>query len=74
VGQGLGLRLYSALFDAIETADIHRLYAGISLPNEASVGFHLRMGFALIGIYREVGRKFGRFWDVGVYERPCPKL
>ena len=43
---------------------------GIAQPNEASVGLHEAMGFALVGTYRQVGRKFGRFWDVAIYERP----
>lgn len=69
VGRGLGRRLYGALFDALEAEDVHRAYGGISLPNGSSVRLHERMGFKRIGIYREVGRKFGRFWDVAVYER-----
>ena len=73
VGRGLGSRLYRTLFAAIETEDVHRAYGGISLPNDASVSLHARLGFALVGTYREVGRKFGRFWDVDFYERPCPK-
>jgi phosphinothricin acetyltransferase len=73
VGRGLGSRLYRTLFGALGTADVHRAYGGISLPNEASVSLHERLGFSVAGIYREVGRKFGRFWDVAVYERACPK-
>jgi phosphinothricin acetyltransferase len=68
-GRGIGRRLYAALFEALQGADIHRAYGGITLPNEASIGLHLAMGFRNIGIYREVGRKFGRFWDVALYER-----
>lgn len=72
-GRGIGSRLYQALFDAVAAMDVHRAYAGISLPNEASIRLHARMGFVHVGTYREVGRKFGRFWDVAIYERPCPK-
>jgi phosphinothricin acetyltransferase len=72
-GRGVGQRLYRRLFDAIEPADVHRAYGGISLPNDASVRLHMRMGFAYIGTCREVGRKFDRYWDVATYERACPK-
>jgi phosphinothricin acetyltransferase len=68
-GRGIGRRLYAALFEALQGEDIHRAYCGITLPNETSVGLHLAMGFRPIGTYREVGRKFGRFWDVALYER-----
>lgn len=69
-GQGLGRRLYATLFDALAGEDIHRVFGGITLPNEASVRLHLAFGFQQIGIYREVGRKFGRFWDVAAYLKP----
>lgn len=68
-GQGLGRRLYQTLFGALTKEDLHRAFGGITQPNEASVGLHLAMGFSLVGTYREVGRKFGRFWDVAWYGR-----
>ena len=73
-GQGLGKRLYARLFAALAGEDIHRLFGGITLPNAASVALHRAFGFEPIGIYGEVGRKFGRFWDVAAYLRPfAPK-
>jgi|SRR5437588_3064935 len=68
-GRGIGRRLYATLFDALEGEDIHRAYGGITQPNEASNRLHVAMGFHPIGTYGEVGRKFGRFWDVALYER-----
>jgi len=68
-GKGLGRRLYQTLFEAISGQDIHRCYGVIGLPNEASVGLHVAMGFRHIGTQTEVGRKFGRYWDVGWYEK-----
>ena len=67
-GQGLGRRLYETLFAALAGGP-HRAYAGITLPNDASVGIHRAFGFELIGTQREVGRKFGRYWDVAMYEK-----
>jgi phosphinothricin acetyltransferase len=69
---GVGTALYAALFDALAKEDVHRAYAGIALPNPASVALHLRFGFREIGTYREVGRKFGRYWDVQWFERELP--
>ncbi|MBS0274277.1 MAG: N-acetyltransferase [Proteobacteria bacterium] len=65
--QGLGGRLYTRLFDALEGEDIHRAYAGVTLPNEASVRIHERFGFRRVGTYAQVGRKFGQYWDVGLF-------
>ncbi|MCX4233763.1 GNAT family N-acetyltransferase [Streptomyces ortus] len=68
-GRGIGTRLYEALFDALAGEDLHRAYAGIAQPNEASVRLHERFGFRYLGTYREAGRKFGRYWDVARYEK-----
>jgi phosphinothricin acetyltransferase len=69
-GRGLGARLYATLFEAIEGEDVHRALAGITMPNPASVALHRRFGFESTGVLREVGRKFGRYWDVEWFERP----
>jgi phosphinothricin acetyltransferase len=69
IGRGLGRALYQALFDAIKDEDIRMLVAGITLPNDASVKLHERFGFRETGRFHAVGRKFGKYWDVGWYER-----
>ncbi|MCX3058453.1 GNAT family N-acetyltransferase [Streptomyces beihaiensis] len=69
VGRGIGTLLYEALFDALADQDLHRAYAGIAQPNDASARLHTRFGFRHVGTYREVGRKFGRYWDVAWYEK-----
>jgi len=68
-GRGIGTLLYKALFEALAEEDLHRAYAGIAQPNEASVRLHERFDFRYVGTYREVGRKFGRYWDVAWYEK-----
>ncbi|MEU9450479.1 N-acetyltransferase family protein [Streptomyces sp. NPDC048277] len=68
--RGVGTLLYKALFEALAGEDLHRAYAGIAQPNEASARLHERFGFRHVGTYHEVGRKFGRYWDVAWYERP----
>ncbi len=70
VGKGLGRRLYETLFDALSGEDVHRAYGVVTLPNAASVGLHRAMGFVHLGTLDEVGRKFGRFWDVAWYGKP----
>ncbi|MFH9014847.1 GNAT family N-acetyltransferase [Streptomyces sp. NPDC017943] len=69
-GRGIGSLLHKALFAAPAGEDLHRAYAGVALPNEASVRLHERFGFQHVGTYREVGRTFGRYWDVAWYEKP----
>jgi phosphinothricin acetyltransferase len=71
-GRGIGTHLYEALFAALEGEDVHRAYAAIVVPNPASIALHARFGFMPIGMFREVGRKFGRYWDVWWFERPLP--
>jgi phosphinothricin acetyltransferase len=70
--RGLGGALYAALFEALQTEDIRVFIAGITLPNPASVQLHERFGFVLAGTMHAVGRKFGRYWDVGWYEKVLP--
>ncbi|MEU9519300.1 N-acetyltransferase family protein [Streptomyces sp. NPDC048224] len=69
-GRGIGSLLYTSLFDALAAEDVHRAYAGIAQPNPASERLHARFGFRHVGTYGEVGRKFGRYWDVAWYEKP----
>ncbi|WP_432138489.1 MULTISPECIES: N-acetyltransferase family protein [unclassified Streptomyces] len=68
-GRGIGTLLYKALFATLAGEDLHRAYAGITQPNEASVRLHERFGFRHVGTYDEVGRKFGRYWDVAWYAK-----
>jgi phosphinothricin acetyltransferase len=69
-GKGIGSRLYAALFDAIAEEDIRRIVGGYTLPNAASAALHRRFGFKTVGVFSEVGRKFGKYWDVAWTERP----
>ena len=70
-GQGLGRRLYATLFDALAARiSTSVFWRQLRLPNEASVRLHRAFGFEPVGVYKEVGRKFGRFWDIATYLRP----
>jgi phosphinothricin acetyltransferase len=67
--KGVGRKLYGVLFDILQRQGIHNVFAGIALPNPASVGFHEACGFVLVGIYRAVGFKIGRWHDVGWWQK-----
>lgn len=66
--KGIGTQLYKRLFDDLAETNIHALIAGISLPNDASVMFHEKFGFAKVAHFRQVGYKLGRWVDVGYWE------
>jgi L-amino acid N-acyltransferase YncA len=67
--QGVGRALYAALLPILAGKGLHAAFAGIALPNDASVGLHEAMGFTPVGIYREVGWKMGGWRDVGWWQR-----
>jgi phosphinothricin acetyltransferase len=67
-GMGLGRALYGALLPIL-AKDHHAAFAGIALPNPASVAIHEAFGFTTLGIYREVGWKLGQWRDVGWWQR-----
>lgn len=62
--QGVGRALYDRLFAFLEQQGFYTAYAGITLPNEKSVGFHTAFGFTPVGVYRGVGYKLGQWHDV----------
>ena len=66
---GGGRALYEALFDRLAARGHRTALAGIALPNDASIGLHLAMGFEPAGIYRRVGWKHDRWHDVAWYQR-----
>ena len=66
---GIARALYASLFAALVVQGFRNAYAGITLPNAASVGFHASQGFTPVGVYRGVGYKMGAWHDVGWYER-----
>lgn len=68
-GRGIGSALYAELFEELNRRGFHRAFAGIALPNDASIALHRRFGFELVGVYSEVGRKFDRWLDVAWWQR-----
>lgn len=68
-GRGTGRRLYAELLATLTSLGYVCAFAGIALPNAASVGLHEALGFTLVGVYRDVGFKHGRWHDVGWWSR-----
>ncbi len=67
-GSGIGARLYDALLARLREAKLHAAIGCIALPNPASVALHEKCGFVKVGHCPEVGRKFGRWVDVGFWQ------
>ncbi len=66
--RGAGAALYGALLPLLQDQGFYVACAGVTLPNEASVGFHESFGFTPVGVYRRIGFKFGTWWDVGWWQ------
>ncbi|MDQ6811704.1 MAG: N-acetyltransferase family protein [Actinomycetota bacterium] len=66
--RGAGRALYGELFGLLRLQGFHVACAGVTLPNEASVGFHEALGFVPVGIYKRVAWKMGAWWDVGWWQ------
>jgi L-amino acid N-acyltransferase YncA len=66
---GAGRALYTALFDRLAARGFRIAVAGMTLPNDASVGLHRAMGFEPVGTYRRIGWKHGRWHDVAWVQR-----
>jgi phosphinothricin acetyltransferase len=66
---GFGAALYDCLFPLLRERGAHVVIGGIALPNDASVALHERFGMEKVAHFREVGIKFGRWIDVGYWQR-----
>lgn len=67
-GRGVGKALYAELRRRLVELGYFQAFAGIALPNEASVALHESVGFKPIGVYRNVGHKHGAWRDVGWWQ------
>ncbi len=68
--QGVGRALYTSLLALLPLQGYVNAYAGVTLPNPASVGLHEALGFEPVGVYRQVGFKCGAWHDVAWFQRP----
>ena len=70
IGRGCGTATLRRAVRINRREDVHRIVAGVSLPNPASIKLHERFGFRPVGVFPGVGRKFDKYWDVAWFERP----
>ena len=68
-GEGIGRLLLTELLATAARSGFHTVFARINSASEASVALHRACGYELVGIEREVGRKFGRWHDVALMQR-----
>jgi L-amino acid N-acyltransferase YncA len=73
-GRGIGSALYGDLFSMLEAGGVHAAIGGIALPNDASIALHEKFGMRKVAHFEEVGFKFGRWIDVGYWERVFARL
>ena len=67
--EGIGTALLTRLLEVARASGFHTVIARIEASGEASLALHARCGFDLVGIERQVGRKFNRWLDVAVMQR-----
>ncbi len=67
--QGIARHLYTILFDLLTIQGYTNVLAGIVQPNPLSVQFHKSLGFSVVGTYKNIGFKFGKWHDISWYER-----
>ncbi len=71
-GKGVGRALLSRLVEVANESGFHAVFGRIVGGHEASIALHQALGFEIIGVEKEVGRKFGRWLDVVVVEKLLP--
>lgn len=68
-GKGYGTLLYKKLIALVKKTDCAVMIGGIGLPNKGSVRLHEKLGFKKVAHFKKVGRKFGKWIDVGYWEK-----
>ena len=63
-GNGIGNLLMTEILDRARSHGFHSVIARIAGDNPGSIAVHMRHGYELVGVEREVGRKFGQWLDV----------
>jgi len=66
--QGWGSKLYQSLIAELKSCSIHNIIGGIALPNDGSIALHEKFGLKKVAHFKEVGRKFDQWIDVGYWE------
>jgi L-amino acid N-acyltransferase YncA len=66
--RGIGTLLLTSLLDHATASGFHAVMARIEASGTASRQLHASCGFQLVGVEREIGRKFGRWLDVAIMQ------
>lgn len=67
--RGIGRAIVLALIDAADAMQKHVMIAGIDAENVISISLHESLGFEVVGHFRQVGHKFGRWLDLKFMQR-----
>ena len=73
-GRGIGRQLYETLLPLLERQGFTQAIAAVTLPNEASIVLHEKLGFVRAGTYERVGYKLGEWLSVGLWQRSLAPL
>jgi L-amino acid N-acyltransferase YncA len=68
-GRGVGRALLEQLIVLAGQHGFHAVVARVGGGNEASIALHQACGFEMVGVEREIGRKFNHWLDVSVLQR-----
>lgn len=67
-GNGYGEILLKALIDQARQQNLHALIGAIDSQNQGSIALHRKLGFQQVGLFPQIGFKFGRWLDVAFYQ------
>lgn len=66
--KGWGTKLYTQLLEQLKSTGYHVAIGGISLPNQASIALHEKLGMKQVAHFEEIGHKFDQWIDVGYWQ------
>ncbi|WP_298533241.1 GNAT family N-acetyltransferase [uncultured Algibacter sp.] len=67
-GKGIGSKLYVELIRLLKKTDLHTVLGVLTIPNDASIRLHEKLGFEQVANLKEVGMKFGKWQNVGIWQ------
>ena len=68
-GKKIGIKLYEELLRLAKEYNVHTIVAGITIPNDASIGIHEKLGFEKIAEFKEIGFKDNQWLNVGYWQK-----
>ena len=67
-GKQIGTKLYAELLQLLKQKKLHTVLGVLTIPNDASIKLHEKFGFKQVANLEEVGFKFGRWHNVGIWQ------